>query len=128
MWKKGPKEKEKILHRLTEKEIKDQLYSFKAKEIFSSAEPEQPKIVKEVEKVKQQQELQKPPKQKTSEKMDFYKLWQGGLFIIFFLLILFSIRQIVKAIFNPRASQAKYNNQQYEPPRPVYKSKGSLKR
>jgi|GEM_PF-1510735 len=131
MFKNGPKEKEKILHRLTEKEIKDQLYSFNAKQISLS----QSESVSVKEPVQPAQPMQpnlsakkKTPKKTTSISLEYNKIWQIVLLVIFLLLILFSVRQIVKAIFNPRGQQARYGDSQFDVSRPAYKVKNTTKR
>lgn len=95
MFKKSPLEKEKILQKLTEKEIKDQLYGFNAK-------PQQ--AIKQEAVVKKEDQIQQPkerkPKKESKVSKNPYLLIQIALSILFLILIWISLRQIIKAVSN----------------------------
>jgi len=98
MFKKGPSEKEKILEKLTEKEIKDQLYGFNAKPHQAVSEgvvvkkPLSPEPRPKEQKIKKESNVLKNP----------YLLIQIALLAVFLILIWFSLRQIIKAVSNTR--------------------------
>lgn len=95
MQKKGPKEKEKILRRLTEKEILEELYSFKPRNAFSPKEPVAQKPVPK-QTSRQLGPAEKPAKNKKKRTINPYLIWQGALLVIFIAVILFSIIRIIK--------------------------------
>jgi hypothetical protein len=94
MYKDGPQEKEKILRRLSEKEIQAQLYG------YGTAGP-----VPAVDSVARPQNDQ-PPKFKQQQKQskakaqpkDPYLIWQVVLLAFFLILIWMSARQIINAV------------------------------
>jgi hypothetical protein len=100
MFKKGPKEKEKILRRLTEREIKEQLYGFGGRENFSPI-PQTPPTPKDISKESPPQSNQKPSTIKNMDKpksKNPYLLLHIILLVVFLMVIWFSIRQIIKIV------------------------------
>lgn len=92
MFKKGPTEKEKILKHLTEKEIKEQLYGFRAKEPQPARE--EPVTVKPVVK----KEAPKSIEKKEIRPKNLYIVIQIVLLAVFLILIWISLRQLIKAV------------------------------
>lgn len=90
MFKKGPTEKEKILRHLTEKEIKEQLYSFNTMRV--SVAPLRGQVKKEPARKQPQKEQPKNP----------YLAIQVILLIVFLALIWVSLRQVIKVISRPK--------------------------
>jgi len=98
--KKNPTEKENIFRRLTEKEIKEQLYGFQAKQ---PPAPKEDLLVKPVKKEEnQQQPPQKTPAEKNASLKNKYLIAQILLLVVFLILIWFSLRQIIRIISQPR--------------------------
>jgi len=96
MFKKGPTEKEKILKHLTEKEIKDQLYGFRAKE--PQAAKEEFVIARPAIKKEAQKEVKKEAQKQGQWQKNPYIVVQIVLLAIFLILIWVSIRQMIKAV------------------------------
>lgn len=121
MWKKGPKEKEKVLRRLTEKEIQEQLYSFRIRENTPARiEPAKKEAVKE------QQPVQ--PKEKIAVSVkNQYLILQAAISIIFLILIWFSVRQIIKIVSKVSVQQRTQGVVQLPAAKPLIKSKGVIK-
>ena len=105
MFRKGLTEKEKVLKRLTEREIKEQLYGFNARPHVAAPseeptlnikqrepEPEKPKAVKQAQPKPKIEKKIKPGKIKP----DF--VIQLVMFVIFLVLIWFSVRQIIRVV------------------------------
>ncbi|OIO80656.1 MAG: hypothetical protein COW11_01275 [Candidatus Omnitrophica bacterium CG12_big_fil_rev_8_21_14_0_65_43_15] len=124
MLRKGLTEKEKVLKRLTEREIKEQLYGFNARPYVAAPraeEPEKPKAVK-----------QEQPKPKIEKKIKPIKVKpdfviQLAMFVIFLVLIWFSVRQIIKVVASGNA-RAKYESVQKAKQKPAAKTKINKRR
>jgi len=118
MLRKGPTEKEKILKHLTEKEIKDQLYGFHAKE--PQVVKEDPAINKSIPKKEAQNEIQndikKEPQKKGLEQKNPYLVIQIVLLAVFLILIWVSLRQMIKAISKMHNRPAVTSEQIYKKP------------
>lgn len=139
MWKKGPKEKEKILKRLTEKEIQEQLYGFRARQtpgisVAASAKD----IIKETQPLDEeaslkskapQQAKELPPKPIEAPKNP-YLVWQMVLLVIFLILIWISIRQIIRFVAAVSYSQPNISKQspQFNLRGRQFKTKGGITR
>lgn len=111
MFKKGPTEKEKVFQKLTEKEIKDQLYGFNRlpREIIKEQEPVKP--------VKKEETIREPKNP--------YMGVQIILLAVFLILIWVSVRQIIRAISRPRPPQA---TQQKTKQKPLQQKNVNLRR
>jgi len=115
MFKKGPKEKEKILRRLTEKEIQQQLYGFQTRGYSEPVKAPAPAIAIEPRAEKPNQPKAsgadtpvKPAKPaKPTEPRNFYLVWQIALLAVFLIVIWISARQIIRIISSTGPSQAK---------------------
>ena len=100
MFKKGPTEKDKILRHITEKEIKEQLYSFNARPapVVGQQAPNRGQASRggqvKKEPVKKNLQKEKPGNP--------YLVMQIILLIAFLALIWVSLRQVIRVISSPK--------------------------
>lgn len=106
---------------MTEKEIQEQLYSFRMRENATfKIEPTKKEAIKEQQPIQPKEKITVNPKNQ-------YLLLQAAILIIFLILIWFSVRQIIRIVSKVSIQQRPQGAFQSPATKPQLKTKGVIK-